>query len=271
MAEVRTDYRVGLKDETKRGIASIKKSLAGLDQAFAALGTGISLAGVTAFTVNAARSADQINKLSDRLALSTEALSEFGFVAKQSGLDFRTFGTALQRAIRRVADAADETGPAVDALRELGLNAKQLETLAPDQVFEALAEALSQVDSEYKRVSLAQKIFDSEGVALLQTMTRGAEGVRELREEFRQFGAVVDEETADIGTNLVDSFGRLDAAGQALGNNLLRVLGPALTDTINALANLLPQAASFAVRAFEGLRFVVAGLLRDVANFAGLD
>ena len=102
-------------------------------------------------------------------------------------------------------------------------------------------------------------------------MTQGAEGVRALREEFRQLGGVLDQTTADAGSDLVDSFGRLDAAGQALGNNLLRILGPVLADTINALGQLIPRAVSFAKRAFEGLRFVVAGFIRDLANFVGLE
>ena len=271
MAQVKTDYRIGVKDETAKGISSVKKSLAGLSSSFAALGAGISVAAIGAFTVKTAKAADDINKLSDRLGIGTEALSEFKFVAQQSGLEFKTFGTALQRAIRRVSDAAEETGPAVDAFRELGINAKELTKLNPAQTFDVLAEALSRVDDEYKRVSLAQKIFDSEGVALLQTMTEGAAGVQELRKQFRDLGGTLDESTAQIGTNLVDAFGRIDAAGQALGNNLLKTVGPVLVDIINVLSNLIPQAAAFSVRAFEGLRFVIAGFFRDIANFVGLE
>ena len=271
MVQVRTDYRVGVEDETEKGISSIRKALGGLDKAFAGIGAGLSLAGIGAFTLKAAKAADDINKLSDRLGVSTEALSEFTFVAQQSGLEFKTFATAFQRAIRRVSDAAEGTGPAVDAFKELGLNAKELTKLKPDQVFEVLAEALSQVDDEFKRVSLAQKVFDSEGVALLQTMTEGAQGVRDLRNEFVGLGGTIDQATADVGSDLVDAFGRFKASSNSLGNDLLRILGPALTDVINAMGRLIPQAITFSLRAFEGLRSVIAGLLRDIAGFVGLE
>ena len=271
MTDVNTNYRIGLKDETKRGIASIKRGLAGLDSAFAAIGASLSLGGVAAFTVSAARSADQINKLSDRLSISTEALSEFQFVAQQSGVDFTQFATAVQRATRRISQAAEGTGEAVDALRELGLNARELTNLSPEQAFEVLAEALSRVDDEFRRVALAQKIFDSEGVQLLQVVKDGAAGIQAYREQFRQLGGTLDQLTADVGTEVIEAFGRFDAAQKALSRGLLRSLGPSIAAISDGLANLLPRAVNFAIRSFEGLRAIVAAFVRDVLNFAGLE
>lgn len=116
--------------------------------------------------------ADKLHKLNLRLGVSVKEMDKLKGVAELSAVTFETLAMAMQRMTRRVADAADAGGPAATALEELGLNAEHLMNLRPDEQFKIIAERLETVDSQTKKVSLAFKLFDSEGVSVLQ-MTKG--------------------------------------------------------------------------------------------------
>ena len=75
---------------------------------------------------------------------------------------------ALQRFVRRVAEAANGTGEAKDALAQMGIalrdqsgNLRRSEDLLAD-----VADAFARIEDPAERVRLAFKLFDSEGVAL---------------------------------------------------------------------------------------------------------
>jgi methyl-accepting chemotaxis protein len=131
---------------------------------------------------------DKVAKMSARIGISTEALSELQYVAERSGVSVQSLGTALQRMVRRISEAAKGTGEAKNAIKELGLDAQQLAQLAPDQQFMAIAQAMEQVATQGDKVRLAMKLWDTEGVALLQTLKGGAQAVEELRQRARDLG-----------------------------------------------------------------------------------
>lgn len=271
MADARARFILTAEDRASkalRGVDSklgaLQKSATGVGRAFGLLAGG----GLAAFAAKSIQSADQIGKLSTRLGISTEALSQYKFVAQQTGVEFNTLTTGLQRMVRRISEAADETGPAKDALMELGLSAKELEQLQPDQQFELLADAMARVENQGDKVRLAMRLFDTEGVSLLQTMEGGAVAISALREEADRLGLTLDEHVAKTAAEASDAMGRLGATGQALSVSLATSLGPTLADIANWLAGTLPEAIEDAKRAFRGLTFILKDVDASLADFA---
>jgi hypothetical protein len=89
MARPTARYRVTAEDKTKAGLNSVRRNLGSLKGQFAAIGAA---AGVIfgAFSKSAFSAADDLNKLNDQLNISTEALSQYRFVAQQTGVEFNT-------------------------------------------------------------------------------------------------------------------------------------------------------------------------------------
>src|SRR5690606_22778690 len=138
----------------------------------------------------------------------------------------------LQRMTRRVAEAANGMGEARGALKELGLDARVLSQLPLDQQFERIADRLVLVKNESDKTRLAMKLFDSEGVALLQTMTKGAAGIREMRAEAKNLGLTLTQDAAEAAAKANDSMTRMKASVDALALNAL----PALARAIEVVA-----------------------------------
>ncbi len=193
------------------------------------------------FLVRAGRQAldyaDNLSKVSDRLGITTEALSELAFAGQISGVQFRQLELGIQRLVRRVSQAADGTGEAVGALQELGIEAAVLERLPIDRQLEIIADGMQRLELQTDRVRIAQKLFDSEGVALVQVLQDGSEGVRQLREEARRLGVTLDDDAAQAAVAANDSLTRLDASLDALTRNITISAAPALTRLADGLNN----------------------------------
>lgn len=245
-AVARTDKFVrGMKkarDSSKR-LRKETKLLSGgfsrLQGGLAALGLGISTGGFIAFLKGTTDSIDKLNKTAGKLGLTTDALSELGFVAERTGVNQQTFEMGLQRMTRRIAEAAKGSGEALPALKELGVDIQALASGTPDAALEAIADAMSGVKNESDKLRLAFKLFDSEGVALVNTLRGGSRGIRTLREEAKALGATIEQDAANQVTELADSLTNLKTALTGAGNALTIQLAGPLQEFLEGVKALL--------------------------------
>ena len=122
---------------------------------------------------------DSLAKTSQKLGMTLNALNGLRFAGGQTGVSANTMDMALQRMTRRLAEAAQGSGEAKDAIKQLGLNAQQLAQMSPDKAFLEVTRAMKSVQQPSEKLRLAFKLFDSEGVALVNTMNAGADGIEE--------------------------------------------------------------------------------------------
>lgn len=263
-------------DKTAAAFNSVTRRINGLKSAFVGLGAAVGIGGITAFVKSQVDAADKIGKLSTQLGISTEALSQYQFVAEQTGVEFDTFTTALQRLTRRISDAASGTGPAIDALNELGLSAQALEGLSLEDQFEAIARQFENVKGSSDRVRLAFSLFDSEGVRLLRTLDQGAGGIRGLREEADELGLTLTNLDTSRAAAVADAFNRIENIARSLARNLAFELlpifeelavtirndfVPAFRDFLESLNLIKPKS-----RSIEELRQKIAGVEQSIVS-----
>lgn len=161
---------------------------------------------------------DQLHKLNLRLGVSVTELDKLRKIGELSGVQFNTLSIALQRMQRRVQDASSGMGPAAKALERLGLEAGKLSKLRTDEQFMAIAKALSNVESQAERVSLAFSLFDSDGVRLLQ-MVDDIE--RKMKKMNSQWGPEKTEQVAKFNDNITTMKERLSDMAVVIVNSLV--------------------------------------------------
>src|ERR687891_1798904 len=95
----------------------------------------------------------------------------------------------------RAAEAAQGTGEAKDALAQMGIalreqsgNLRRSEDLLAD-----VADAFARIEDPAERVRLAFKLFDFEGVALVNLLRGGSDALHEMGDRARDLGIVLDE------------------------------------------------------------------------------
>jgi chromosome segregation ATPase len=158
---------------------------------------------------------DNVAKTARKLGTSVATLQELQYAAEISGVSTSTLDMAMQRLTRRVSEAASGFGEAKGALRELGVNAAKLEKMPLDKQMEVLADAFQDVESEADKVRLAMKLFDSEGVALVNTLGIGSEGLREMAAEANRLGIVLTDIEAARFEEMNDQITRMKFSASA--------------------------------------------------------
>ncbi|MGB7323431.1 MAG: hypothetical protein WBD31_01075 [Rubripirellula sp.] len=176
---------------------------------------------------------DGIGKTADKLGIATEKLSALRFAAEENGVAASTTDMALQRMVRRIAEAAQGSGEAVGALDELGVSAARLASMSPDQQFATLADAMKGVTNQGDRVRLSMKLFDSEGVALVNTLRLGSAGLKEYEKEAQRLGHAITGFDVKQVEAADQSFGRVGKMVQGITNNMAIGLAPIIESVAN--------------------------------------
>lgn len=210
--------RDGMEDLSGRA-GVLGRTLTALGPAGIAAGAalGATAAGLTA-AFRASQQLDQLDDTATKLGVSVELLQELRFAAQQNGITVQNTDLALQRFIRRMAEAANGTGEAKAALDELNVPLRTADgrIRATDDVLSDLADAFARVPDQADRLRLAFKLFDSEGAQFVNVLQGGSVALAELRQQARDTGAVVDEALVKKASEFQD---RWSAAMQSLSGS----------------------------------------------------
>ncbi|SIQ13701.1 hypothetical protein [Marinobacterium stanieri] len=228
------------KDDARKWAKSMKSiaSTAGKGFGIALAGASIAGAGFIAMIERQADQLDQLAKKADKLGLGTAALQKLEYQAELTGVAQNKLGTALQRMTRRVAEAADGTGAAKDALAELGLDADELAKKTPDQQFYAIADAMKGISSQGDRVKLAMRIFDTEGVGLVNTF---AADLNSLGKEFDNLGVAITRPQAAAVEAYNDAKTRLGTIFTGLQQHVTAGVVPAMEVLISKTVEFIDE------------------------------
>jgi len=219
-------------DKTKAAFSSVSRRLNMVRKALLNFKTGlISVAGAAGFGFlikSSMQSIDTLGKTAQKLGVTTQALQKLRYASELAGVETRTVDMAVQRFTRRLAEAAKDTGEAKDALKELGINAKEFQRLPLDKQMIGLADAFAKVADEGQQVRLSFKLFDSEGVALLNTLKGGGDALRGMFVEAEKLGFILSTSAVRGVEQANDQFTRLMSVFKGVTDTIISAMAPAL-------------------------------------------
>jgi len=252
-----------------RATRSLKASVGGLARGFVA---AAGIAGLGALVQSTLVATDDMAKFSRQIGISVEAMSELQHGADLAGVETRTLTKGLRQMVDAVSDAAQGGGEAVDALRDLGLNAQVLNRMAPEDQFEAIADALTHVGVAGDRTRISIDLFGGRASQMVQMMENGAAGVRAMRNELADMGGTLTVRTAASIEDLNDAFTRLARTVKITVRDAVASAAPALELMADFFRENLPAALAAAGAAFVGFRtgvlFVVRSVAAGISRFA---
>ena len=136
---------------------------------------------------------DAFAKMTDKLGIAPEAFQKISLAARLTAdITEEQLSVAMQRMTRRVAEAANGSKELETALNQLGTSGEELIRLSPDQQFLKLADGMQAINNQSERVRLTFKIFDTEGVALVNTLSKGSEALQQMGSDIDEFGLALD-------------------------------------------------------------------------------
>jgi hypothetical protein len=266
-------------DQTQKALRGIKRAFAGLSKIFfnfkTALVAAVGAGGMGLLIANSLKATDALAKTAGKIGTTTEALSALQYAGQLTGVEVNTMNMALQRFTRRASEAAVGTGEAKGAIRELGIDARELVRLPLDQKMLVLADAFSEVQNESDRLRLAFKLFDSEGAALVNTLAMGRDGLDQMLGEAKSLGVVMTADAAKGVENANDAMTRMFAVSKGLVAQFTAALAPAIKFAADELTNFSSSlfdseggVREFAINAAANFIEFIAATIHNFERFA---
>lgn len=173
------------------------------------LGLTAAGAGIFALTSSTAAYGDKVAKTAGKLGIGIEALQEFRYAAERSGVSTESFDSSLTAMQKRLGEAAKGTGAAKKVLDQLGLSAKELVKIGPENAMAAIADKLRDIESPAERAAIAAALFSRSGIGMVNMLGGGSEALQQLRDDARKTGYVLSKEAARDAEAFADA--QLDA------------------------------------------------------------
>tara|TARA_R110002153_G_scaffold46216_2_gene130377 strand:+ start:1099 stop:3216 length:2118 start_codon:yes stop_codon:yes gene_type:complete len=235
----------------------------GLGDKVGLMGAAAGLA-LAALTVKTMKATDALGKTADKLGVMPEKLQAIQRAAQLTGVGVDTANMALQRMVRRVQEAAMGTGEAKGALADLGLEAKELAKLSADEQFKRIADAMGDVSESGEKVRLAMKLFDSEGVALVNTLALGSKGLEEIEDDMDALGISMTRFNISKIEQANDAFLKASQNTQSFAQSFAVALAPAIKAASDKFTEFAMDMGGFDVLALR----VFGGVMKGVGVLA---
>ncbi len=246
MASQNLNFTITAKDLTRGTFRKLNKSLSVVRKALfnfkVGLGLAAGAAGIGLLVKSSLKSIDTLGKTAQKLGVTSQALQKLRYASNLAGVETRTVDMAVQRFTRRLSEAANNTGEAKDALKELGLNAKELTKLSLDEQMLKLADAFDNVQSSGDKVRLAFKLFDSEGVAFVNTLEGGSTALRQMFQDAEGLGFILSSSAVKGVEETNDAILKLGKMFSGVRDQLVAALAPALRVIVDLMRNKIVAA-----------------------------
>lgn len=223
----------------------------------------VGVAAATAFaflTKSAFTAGDELAKVADKLGVATDKLAGLRLAGELTGVATNQLDLGLQRFTRRLAEASKGTGEAQNALKELGIDAREVAQLPLDEQFKRIADAMEGVDSQSDKIRLGFKLFDSEGVNLIRTLALTRKGLDDVQDRAKTLGLALTRVDAARLEIVNDQFLLLRKAAEGFAQQFAIVISPVLT--------VLTRKLEDSIEAAGGLQQVLDGTIPSIAFMA---
>lgn len=217
----------------EKGLGSAQAKLASFAKVGAAAAAAAVVAVGAAFigaTRRAIAFADEMAKTSQRIGVTTEALSKLQYAAKLSDVSLSDLRVGLSQLARNMdmnSDAFERLGVAI---RNQDGSLRDTET-----VFTELVERFSRMQDGAQKTALAMEIFGRSGANMIPLLNAGAAGLKSMTDEAQQLGLVIDRNTSKRAEQFNDNITRLSSVLDGIGVVIASKALPGLVKLTNSI------------------------------------
>jgi hypothetical protein len=277
MASDRAQILITAVDQTRTALDGIRNNLGRLGDEtrrvqglLAGLGVSLTLGAFAALVKGAIDSADELNKLSQKIGISVEALSTLQFAAQLSDVGLDTLKTGLKGLSANLTEARSGLGEGAALFQALGISVEDTagNLKSSDTILLEVADRFASFEDGATKTALAVKLFGKSGMDMIPFLNQGASGIRELMQEAERLGLKLSTETAQAAEAFNDNLTALKASSSGLGITLATELLAPLRVVTDAIREGQGEATGFAAILGGALKTTLEAILVLGVNVA---
>jgi hypothetical protein len=215
--------------------------------------------------------ADATLKVAEKIGDTTEALSVLQYTARAANVPTESLNASLLLMARNLSDAAQGTGEARFAIKDLGLDAQALANMKPSQAVAEIAQAMEGVSKQGDRVRIAMDIFGRSGADMVNVMRGGKVALAASADEAQRFGRIITDDTARASRQLKNEVQALQERLGGLSLEMAQYTTPALikmAEAMTTFANkdhtVFVQGLSTAMKSVAHVAIGLAAAMEDI-------
>lgn len=167
-------------------------------------------------------------KMAQSLGIGTQSLSAMSLLARESGTNMDALGMAMGRMQKTIYNASIGNQAAADALKNIGINVKDIIGLSPDKQFEKIAAALSKVENPTLRNGAAMAIFSRNARQIVNIFDDYTKRLADAKAFQDKFNIAVNEIDSQKVVQANEAFARAKDALGGIANTVVVEVAPAI-------------------------------------------
>jgi len=186
------------------------------------------IGGLAHLTKEGLKAGSELQDLSYRLGVSANGFEAMRRSAENAGVDVAGLTNSLTRLQISLVNAAEGDKEAALGFRMLGLDAKALIRLSPEDQLKAVADGFQAIGNAALRLRASKALFGKGGAGMIPFLVEGSDGLRESEARIRGIGLALtslDVTRLDVAGDTMSDIGRVV---KALGRQMALSLSPSL-------------------------------------------
>lgn len=216
----------------ERNAQQMQRAFARVGSTLAALGTGVSFAALIAPVKNVIELGDQIEKLSQKVGISVQSLSELRFAAELSDVSTEQFAKGMKGLSLAVVEANDRSSKMAQIFSALGVDVKR----GPLSTLMQLADAVKALGDGELKTALSTQLMQKAGMDLIPMLNQGSEGLNKSAEKARNLGLAMGPDFTKNSEQFNDNLRTLTKGAEAFGIKVASFVLPGLVTFTDQVA-----------------------------------
>lgn len=172
-----------LRQDLSQAQNVMRSGLAGLEGLISSFTPVLSIAGIAAFAKSIIDLGGRLQDLSVQTGISVQTLSGIKSVVEENGTSLDAFANGIFRLQKELGTIKDDTDPAAQAIKALGLNLKELQGASPEQALTLITDALAKQENVTNRNALAFALLGKSSRELVPAVIELAGKIDDLRKK----------------------------------------------------------------------------------------
>lgn len=255
-------------------LAKIKKAAIVAAAAFVAIKA---IKGIASIADDVRGIGDELDKTSQQIGISTDALQEWRFAAGLAGASGTEMSNSLAKLQKNAFDAATGGTEMADDFKKLGVSVldsngqiKDANTLLTD-----MADGFAALTNDTERSALAQNLMGRAGKKLIPLLKGGSKAIAEMKAEAQSLGGILGKDLIAATVKLTDDQLRSQQAWQGVKNDIAGKIIPIFIKFSNLMigvAKAIRGPLNTAISVFGGIIEAIVTIVETlIGTFGELD
>lgn len=249
-------------ESSKNKFASGIKTVAKWGTAIVA-GATTAATGLVKMAQSSAATADNIDKMSQKIGISRTAYQELDFICSQSGTSVDLLQMGIKSLTSAMDGAASGTKSNIEQFEKLGISVTDSNgklRSQEDVMWETLS-ALQNLDNQTEKARLATELFGRSGTELMPLLNGASGSIEEMKKQAHDLGLVLSDELVDDGVELTDSLDQTKRAFSAIVTTIGASVMPIVTQASDYIQKSIPYLQTMVTQLEPVITSLLSGVL----------